>query len=114
MLMNGTSLTVEPTFLTSSEQYGWFSDSDFSANGGKGYQWKQLSGLKKSAYNIYDMGGNVHEWIFTALEYEWCRSVVGTSFSESSSGRSAIFFTGDGPAVSTDPNVGCRAQLYIK
>ena len=98
------SIKNKSDFLSVPNKYGVYSDSIISERG--------VTGRMESAYNIFDMSGNVYDWTLEA--YNGSRRVirggyygVSGTYLPSNSRRSY-----EGPDYSY-ANYGCRAQLYL-
>ena len=106
---------VEQTIsLTDSRKYGNYNDSQFPANTGTYVQGqKQLSGANDNwkTKNIYDLAGNVWEWIYEARPSY--RILRGGNYYEDGDGR-PVSYRADCDPSNANYGIGFRLRLYIK
>ena len=96
--------------ITNSRSYGNYSDSTTPANV-DGYGSKKTTGYSEiwKVKNIYDLAGNVDEWV--AAVYNSDRGLCGGSYSDSGSRYSVTSRRLGNRAVES---IGFRIRLYIK
>lgn len=95
------SIKNKQDFLSNPNKYGVYSDSTYFSEG--------VTGRMESAYNIFDMGGNVFEWTQEGYSSLY-RVIRGGDYNSS-----AVDFQANSRNNSYDQNneYGCRAQLYL-
>ena len=105
-----TTINTNST-LRDSRYYGNYSNSQAPADNGKGT--KQVSGYNENwkTKNIYDLAGNVWEWIYEAdSSYRILRGGIYSNDGDNYPVSYRIYFT---PSDIRD-NIGFRLRLYIK
>ena len=105
-----TTINTNST-LRDSRYYGNYSNSQAPADNGKGT--KQVSGYNENwkTKNIYDLAGNVWEWIYEAdSSYRIYRGGIYSNDGDNYPVSYRIYFT---PSDIRD-NIGFRLRLYIK
>jgi len=93
------SLDDKSDFLTNAGKYGVYDVSSVA-----------ISGTKVSAYNIFDMSGNVWDWTLEAYDISF-RVIRGGSYLNYTTSTTDRRFNKNPNDVDSD--FGCRAQLYL-